>query len=163
MLRNNTRAPEFTLRDEFGEERSLSDLQQGGPLVLLFTRFTGCPTSQRDLLAYGNVYDRLQALGADLVAVSADTPQAHADLKERFELPFTLLSDAGFRVSERYGVYRSDDVEEGPQPHGEPAVFILDVDGNIAYSQVMTGPKGIASPAEMALVVLYMAANGGRY
>ena len=59
-------------------------------------------------------------------------------------------------------LYRSDD-EEGPQPHGEPAVFIIDADGNLAYSQVQTGPKGSANPADLALVLLYMRDNGGRY
>jgi peroxiredoxin len=73
-----------------------------------------------------------------------------------------LLSDEGLVVSRTYGVYESED-GEGPQPHGEPALFIVDVDGRIAYSQIMTGPKGLANPSEMALVLLYMTLNGGRY
>jgi peroxiredoxin len=84
-------------------------------------------------------------------------------VRARLTLPFPLLSDTEFRASERWGVYRSDETDEGPQPHGEPAAFIVASDGTIAYSQVMTGPKGLADPAEMALVLLYMAHNGGRY
>ncbi len=98
-----------------------------------------------------------------MVAVSADSIENHRALKARLGLPFQLLSDPGMKAALRYGVYRSDELEEGPQPHGEPAIFILDIDGRIAYSQVQTGPKGAAQPAEMVLVLLYMSQHGGRY
>ena len=162
MLRNGAAAPGFTLENADRHALSLSDLRQGKPFVLLFFRGCVCPTAQRDLLAYANVYGRLLSVGATLVAVSADTPENHRTLKSRLDLPFELLSDAEMRVSDQYGVYRSDDPDE-PQPHGEPALFVLDVDGKIAYSQVQTGPKGAADPAEIALVLLYMSQNGGRY
>ena len=163
MLRNLTPAPDFTLRDEQGHERSLDDLRAGKPLVIFFFRGAFCPTARKDLLAYANVYSRIQALGAELVAISVDTPEELHRLRHRLGLEFALLSDPDFIVSARYGVYCSDEVEEGPQPHGEPAIFILDVDGNIAYSQVQSGPKGHANPAEMVLILLYMKSNGGRY
>jgi uncharacterized protein YeaO (DUF488 family) len=79
------------------------------------------------------------------------------------QLPFRLLADADFSVARAYGVYESDETDEGPQPHAEPAVFLLDADGKIAYSQIQTGPKGHASTAELALIVFYMQQNDGRY
>ncbi len=163
MLRNQTPAPEFVLPDATGIQQSLRALHGNKPFLLLFSRFTACPTSRRDLLAYANVYDRLQTLDANMAAITTDTPENHRQLRDQLGLPFLLLSDTGFAVSERYGVYRSDEVEEGPQPHGEPAVFILDVDGKIAYSQILSGPKGLAHPAELALILLYMSIHGGRY
>lgn len=163
MVRNKELASDFALPDESGVTRSLIELRGGKPFLLLFSRFAGCPTSRRDLQAYADVYDRLQALGVGTAVVTADTPENHRQLRERLELPFHLLSDTDFRVSERYDVYRSDEVEEGPQPHGEPALFVLDVDGRVAYSQILSGPKGQANPAEIALLFLYMSAHGGRY
>lgn len=163
MLRNKIPAPAFALPDENGQERSLESLRQGRPFLLLFSRFAACPTSRRDLMAYDNIHSRLQMVGCSMAAITADTVESHRRLHHALGLSFSLLADPGFAVSERYGVYRSDEVEEGPQPHGEPAVFILDVDGNIAYSQVCTGPKGVAGPSEMALMILYMCGNGGRY
>jgi peroxiredoxin Q/BCP len=163
MLRNKTPAPSFALPDEHKIPRSLEELRGNGMLLCFFFRFAACPTSQRDLLAYADVSSRLPAVSAQLVAISADTVESHRHLKARLGLRFPLLSDSDFAVSERYGVYRSDEVEEGPQPHGEPAVVILDIDGNIAYSQVQSGPKGTADPAALALVLMYMAGNGGRY
>lgn len=163
MLRNKVPAPEFALPDVSGATRSLAELRAGKPFLLLFSRFADCPTSRKDLLAYANVYDRLTTLGADMAAVTADSPEKHRELRDRLALPFTMLSDVDFAVSERYGVYRSDEVEEGPQPHGEPALFVLDVDGKVACSQILSGPRGLAHPAEIALLFLYMSAHGGRY
>lgn len=162
MLRNQTPAPDFTLRDHQGQERSLSQLRGGKAIALFFFRGEFCPTSYKGLADYADIYPRFEALDADFAAISIDTPETLGELRETMRLPFTLLSDSDFKVSESYGVYRSDD-EEGPQPHGEPAAFILDADGNIAYSQVQTGPKGSADPASLALVLLYMRDNGGRY
>lgn len=163
MLRNGTAAPEFSLAGLDGQEHTLADLRQGRPFLLCFFRFAGCPTARRDLAAYAEAYPRIHAFGTGMAAINVETPASHQALKQRLGLPFPLLSDPDFRVSDAYGVYRSDETEEGPQPHGEPAVFIVDVDGNIAYSQVQTGPKGAASPDSMALVLYYMTRNGGRY
>lgn len=164
MLRNKSAPPDFSLLDEEGTTRSLDSLRLAGkPLLLFFFRFEHCPTSQRDLMAYADVYRRMEMMGADMAAVSVEPPDAHRRLRKRLGLPFPLLSDADFSVSRAWGIYESDETDEGPQPHGEPAVFILDGDGNIAYSQVQTGPKGTADPASLALVLLYMVNNGGRY
>jgi peroxiredoxin Q/BCP len=163
MLRNMQPAPEFTLKDQNGEEQSLSGLRGGRAFVLLFLRFAACPTTRRDLLTYGDVAGRLRAMGAEIAAVTADSVEAHHALHRELQLPFPVLSDTDFAVSELYGVYRSDETDEGPQPHGEPAVFILDVDGKVAASALCTAPKGLANPSEMTLLVYYMSQNGGKY
>ena len=163
MLRNKTPAPEFSLPDENGERWDLAKLRAGKLLALFFFRGAFCPTSTRDLLAYANVYERLRAMGGELVAISVDEPATLKQHKIRLQLPFHLLSDVDFSVSRRYSVYESDETDEGPQPHGEPAVFLLDAEGKIAHSQIQSGPKGHANPAEITLIVFYMAHNNGRY
>ncbi|HEY0866504.1 MAG TPA: redoxin domain-containing protein [Fimbriimonas sp.] len=158
-----TQAPDFALKNEEGVIASLAELRGDKPFLLLFSRFEDCPTTRRDLLDYGNVYDRLEMLGVGMAAVTVDTVPNHRKLKRDLGVPFPLLSDPDFSVSESYGVYRSDETDHGPQPHGEPAVFIVDVDGNLVYSQVSSAPKGLAHPAELTLMLLYMVRNGGRY
>ncbi len=162
MLRNQTPAPDFALRDQDGQQRTLSELRGDKPLLLFYFRGEFCPTSRKGLMDFADIYSRFEPLGAELVAVSVDPPETSRELCDQMKLPFTLLSDTDFQVAQSYGVYRSDD-KDGPQPHGEPAVFIIDADGNLAYSQVQTGPKGSANPADLALVLLFMRDNGGRY
>jgi peroxiredoxin len=163
MLRNKQKAPDFTLRDANGKERSLEELREGKPLVLHFSRGKFCPTAKRDMMRFVDVYPRIKAVEAGLAVISTTPSDDNASLCKELNVKFPLLSDEDFAVSRQYGVYESDEKEEGPQPHGEPAVFILDVDGKVVYSQVQTGPKGMAPPEEIALVLVHMSQNGGRY
>jgi len=162
MIRNQNPAPDFSLRDHEGQQQTLSELRGDKLMLLFYYRGEFCPTSRKGLMDFADIYSRFESLGAELVAVSVDPPETSRELRDQMKLPFTLLSDIDFQVAQSYGVYRSDD-EDGPQPHGEPAVFIIDADGNLAYSQVQTGPKGSANPADLALMLLYMHNNGGRY
>jgi len=163
MFRNGTPAPPFSLFDSDERLRSLSEWTGEKPLVILFFRGAFCATSRRDLLAWGDIHERIEWLGAALIAISVDAPDELARLKENLELPFTLLSDADFAVSRTYGIYESDETDTGPQPHGEPATFVLDRAGNLAFSQLQSGPKGAAPANEVLLMLLLMHKQGGFY
>jgi peroxiredoxin len=163
MFRNLAPAPDFRLLDETGHPRSLEELRGGQSLVIVFFRGAFCATTRRDLLAYADIQQRLQWLGADLVAISVDAPPELHRLRERLELPFRLLSDLDFAVSRAYGVYESDERDVGPQPHGEPAVYVLDKAGRIVHWQLQSGPKGHAHADEIVLILMHMARNDGRY
>ena len=163
MLRNGTRPPSFNLPDSTGQLRSLEALRAKKPLVVLFFRGAFCGTARRDLLAWGDIHERMGWMGAGLVAISVDTPDEMAHLKETLELPFDLLSDADFSVSRAWGIYASDETEAGPQPHGEPGTFVLDRDGHLAFSQLQSGPKGAANANEILLMLLRMSVQDGFY
>ena len=47
--------------------------------------------------------------------------------------------------------------------YAEPVLFIVDVDGKVAYFTIASGPKGLPSPGDIAPVLLYMKGHGGRY
>lgn len=163
MLRNLSFPPDFILPDDQNRLCSLSQIRGEKALVLLFFRGAFCATARRDLLAYADIYERMQGLGAQLVAVSVDAPAEMARLRAQLELPFALLCDADFEISRHYGVYETDEIEAGPQPHGEPAVFVLDAKGRLIFSQIQSAPKGAAPAAEILLMLLYMAQHDGNY
>jgi peroxiredoxin len=163
MLRNLQTPPVFSLPDDAGTLRSLDELHGEKALVLLFFRGAFCATARRDLLAYQDIYERIGWTGAELVAVSVDAPDELRQLREQLGLEFPLLSDANFRVSQQYGIYESDETDEGPQPHGEPGLFVLDARGRLIFSQIQTGPKGACPANEVLLMLLYMQQNGRKY
>ncbi len=163
MLRNGSRPPHFQLPDSTGVFRSLDELRREKPLVVLFHRGAFCATARRDLLAWGDIHERIECLGAGLVAISVDLPEEVARLKTKLELPFELLSDADFSVSRAWGIYQSDETEAGPQPHGEPGTFVLDRTGKLAFSQLQSGPKGAANANEILLMLLLMQRQDGFY
>jgi len=163
MLRNGSYPPHFQLLDSTGQIRTLDELRNAKPLVVLFFRGAFCATSRRDLLAWGDILERIEWLGAGLVALSVDGPDELSRLKSQLDLPFDLLSDADFQISRAWGIYESDETEAGPQPHGEPGTFVLDRDGKLVFSQLQSGPKGAANANEVLLMLLLMNKQDGFY
>ena len=162
MLRNGTLAPDFALRDDQDNETTLKEACQGKVVVLHFFRGAFCPTSHRDLMNLNDALERFEMLESEVIGISADSPsQLHA-LRRQLGLRFPLLSDSDYEIAPQYGVYESED-GEGPPRHAEPALFIIDTNGNIAWSQIQSGPKGLANIGEVLMILLMMAANHGTY
>lgn len=54
-------------------------------------------------------YWELRGLGIDLIAAANDTPGTNLDLRERYDLPFTILSDEDGKVAEAYGALHENE------------------------------------------------------
>lgn len=97
-------APDFTLPDATGKPVSLAArLREQGPVVLKFYRGGWCPYCNLELRAWQRAMPELQALGAQLIAISPETPDNSLSTQEKNALTFTVLTDAGSRVA---GAYR---------------------------------------------------------
>jgi len=160
MLKNGQKAPHFTLLDQHGTERAL-DEYLGKPIVILFFRGKFCPTSKRYLITWQEFDRKVHNLDARLLAMSYDSVENHAWMAERYDIRYPVLSDSDLKVSHSYGVYINRH-EEGFD-HGEPGIVIIDKDGDIAYSILSSGPKGLPGPGEIAAVLIYMSIHGGKY
>jgi len=97
---------DFTLPDETGASRSLSELLGDGPVVLFFypaALTAGCTAEAchfRDLAA------EFAAAGARPVGISGDSVDRQQEFAGRHTLGFPLLSDTDGTVRERFGVKR---------------------------------------------------------
>ena len=100
----NATAPGFTLPDARGAVVALDDLLKGGPVVLVFYRGAWCPYCNLQLAAFQARLEEIEAVGASLVAVSPQTPDASLSFAERMSLRFHVLSDAGNEVARSYGL-----------------------------------------------------------
>jgi alkyl hydroperoxide reductase subunit AhpC len=85
----------------------------------------------------------LDELGVQVLAMSTDSRFSHkiwveVELSQMVEggIPFPMLSDAGGRIGEMYGVY---DEEAGVDVRGR---FLIDPDGVIQAMEVLTPPVG---------------------
>ncbi len=103
-LTENTPAPDFTLRDETGATRTLSDYR-GHPVVLYFYPKDDTPGCTTEACAFRDDYSVYAAAGAIILGVSPDSPKSHAKFKEKFHLPFTLLADEEHKICDLYGVW----------------------------------------------------------
>jgi len=98
------RAPTFRLTDARGGEVALDDLLVDGPVVLVFYRGAWCPYCNLQLAAFQSALPDIHAAGAQLVAVSPQTPDQSLTVAERHALEFPVLSDLGNAVARAYGL-----------------------------------------------------------
>ena len=90
--------------DEQGRPVSLKDFLGKKPVVLYFypKDFTsGCTT---EACSFRDDYKAYEEKGAVVIGVSLDSVESHARFSEKYELPFTLLSDNRKEVAKVYGV-----------------------------------------------------------
>lgn len=95
-------APDFTLPDATGKPVGLAARLREGPVVLKFYRGGWCPYCNLELRAWQRALPELRALGAQLIAVSPETPDNSLSTQEKNALTFTVLTDAGSRVAREY-------------------------------------------------------------
>jgi peroxiredoxin Q/BCP len=138
---------DFTLPDERGVERSLSEFLRGGPLVLFFypaAMTKGCTAESchfRDLGA------EFAALGAQRVGISADAVDKQRQFSELNSFDFPLLADVDGTVARRFGVRRSF----GPLPV-KRWTFVIDTDARVLA--VIKSETRMGLHADRALEVL---------
>jgi peroxiredoxin len=130
-------APDFTLRDENGEEVPLSSLR-GHNVVLIFfpAAFSGICT--KELHTSTDLASRYGDAGAEVFGVSVDSPYALKAFKRDEDLQVRFLSDfhPKGQVAEQYDAYIP---EAGVATR---ATYVIDKDGKIAY-------KAVNHPGEM--------------
>jgi peroxiredoxin Q/BCP len=104
MIKVGERAPEFTLPDETGTDRSLTQLLSFGALVLYFYPADFTPGCTRQACLLRDLQSELERADLRVVGISPQSPQSHAKFKAEFNLPYVLLSDAQKTVIKMYGL-----------------------------------------------------------
>ena len=103
-LKVGDRAPDFSLRDERGLPVSLKNYLGSKVVVLYFypKDFTsGCTA---EACSFRDSYKLYQDKGAVVIGVSVDTVESHSKFSEKYNLPFSILSDDNKEVARAYGV-----------------------------------------------------------
>jgi thioredoxin-dependent peroxiredoxin len=104
MLNAGERAPEFTLPDETGTDRTLTELLRSGAIVLYFYPADFTPGCTRQACVLRDLDSEIQRAGLRVVGISPQSPESHAKFRDKYKLPFVLLSDQHKAVIKMYGV-----------------------------------------------------------
>ena len=143
MLDIGTKAPDFTLPDQNGEMRRLSDYE-GQKVILYFyprDNTSGC-TSQA--CSFRDMYPQIKEKGAVVLGVSKDSVASHKKFEENHGLPFTLLSDTGLEVITAYDVLKKD--KDGkPMKSLIRSTYLIDEGGVIVKAFGGVKPKDNAA------------------
>ncbi|HEX6665927.1 MAG TPA: redoxin domain-containing protein [Solirubrobacterales bacterium] len=134
MIAVGSPAPEFTLRDQDGEEVSLSGYR-GSKVLLVFYPMDFSPTCSDQLSVYQEVKPQLTEKGVELVGVSVDHSYAHKAFQEKLGIDTTLLADFEPKgeVAKAYGSY----LDLG---FANRTLVLVDEDGNVAWTYESPNP-----------------------
>ena len=103
-LKAGDRVPDFRLPDVRGDYVRLSELLAKGPVVVSFYRGGWCPYCNLELRALQKALPEITRLGAQLVAVSPQTPDESLSTAEKNQLTFAVLSDVGSVTAKAFGI-----------------------------------------------------------
>ena len=138
IIEAGTRAPDFTLSDQDGNEVALSDLE-GHTSVLAFYPLDFSPTCTDQLNVYQEVLGELGEKGARLYGISVDSAFAHRAFREHLGITFPLLADFEPKgeVAKAYGVY----IDE--RGHSQRALVMIGPDLEVQWSHQAPTPLEI--------------------
>lgn len=165
------KAPTFSLPNATGKIISSSELLEKGKLVIIFYRGTWCPYCNLQLDTYQKYIEQIKAKGANLIAISPQTPDQSLSIKEKNELAFEVLSDKGNEVAKQFtSIFKNADKAIEALGHlgidyysfyedksGEivvPAVFVVDVSGRILFAKSEGGDyRNRVEPTEILTIL----------
>lgn len=98
-------APPLSLPDEHGTLHRLAD-RTGAWTVVYFYPADDTPGCTTEACQFRDLYREVQALGAEIWAISPDDAASHAAFRAKYALPFILLSDVDHAVAEAYGAWQ---------------------------------------------------------
>lgn len=167
------KAPEAGLLDREGKAVAMADLIRQGPVVVIFYRGGWCPFCTKHLSAWSAKLDELKAMGATVVAISPEKPEALAKTTEKTHVAYTLLCDPrmeaarGFKLAfdldektitkyKGYGIDlgASNAVGSWTLPH--PATFVIDTEGVVRYASANQDYTKRADPSDAIEVIRKM-------
>jgi len=103
-LKTGDKAPDFTGKDQKGNEISLASLK-GNKVVLYFYPKDDTPGCTAQACSLRDNYEALINAGYRVIGVSPDSEKSHVKFAEKYDLPFPLLADTDKKIANDYGVW----------------------------------------------------------
>lgn len=105
MLKVGDKAPAFKLKDQDGRLRQLSDYTKSWVILYFYPR-DNTPGCTKEACNFRDSIDVLKNMNTEVIGISKDSILSHQSFIDRFNLPFTLLSDPDKKVIKQYGAWQ---------------------------------------------------------
>jgi len=126
IIKQGETAPSFEGLTSDGSKLYLKDFIGKKNVVLYFYPKDDTLGCTKEACSFRDNIKSLKDLDAEIVGVSLDSVDSHKKFKEKYHLPFMLLSDKDKRIATAYGVLK----ETGTS--ASRVTFIIDKKGKIA-------------------------------
>ena len=146
MLQVGTKAPDFELKDQNGEFRSLKEFK-GKKVILYFypkDMTSGC---SKQACGFAELYPQFREKDAVVLGVSKDSVASHKKFEEKYGLPFTLLSDENREVIQAYDVWKEKTLYGKKSMGVVRSTYLIDEKGYIA--KAFGNVKAAENPEQM--------------
>ena len=131
MLNEGDSAPDFTAKNQNGEEVKLSDFR-GKRVVLYFYPKDDTPGCTKQACSLRDSFDAFEEKGIKVFGVSTDDEKSHQKFISKYSLPFDLLADTDKILVNDYGVWGEKN-NYGKKYMGiNRTTFLIDEAGKIA-------------------------------
>ena len=158
--------PDVALTNALGEPVRLTALHAGKPTVVVFYRGGWCPYCNLELREWQRLLPELEAIGAQLIAISPQLPDSSLSTQEKNALVYPVLSDSSLAAATAFGVafqmppelveLYSKSGNDLPTINGNgqwvlpvPATFVFDSAGRVSYRHVEADYRLRAEPAQV--------------
>ena len=129
-LKEGDRAPAFSGTDQNGKTVTL-DHYKGKNLVLYFYPKDDTPGCTAEACSFRDNYQSLLQHGFEIVGVSTDDEASHQKFINKFQLPFTLISDNEKTIVNDYGVWVEKNMYGKTYMGTARKTFLINADGTI--------------------------------
>jgi peroxiredoxin Q/BCP len=128
MLKPGDRMPDFEVMDQDGNKVSSKDLIGKKTIIYFYPKdnTSGCTAEACSLR---DNHEALIARGYNVVGVSKDSVKSHKNFKEKYDLPFTLLSDTSTEMLQAFGAWGEKKMYGKTVMGTIRKTFIFDEDG----------------------------------
>jgi len=168
--RRGDAAPDVTALDGRSQPVRLRDRWNVGPLIVVFFRGGWCNYCNLQLRDWQRHHAQLLRLGADLLAISPQTPELSRAPAQDSGLAFPVLSDSNLVAATAFGIaftlppelveYFSELGTDVPVLNGNglwalpvPSTYVIDTQGVIQYADVQPDYRRRPDPAAALLAI----------
>ena len=130
LLNEEDEAPDFTLTADDGKKISLKDYR-GKKIVLYFYPKDNTPGCTTEAIAFRDAINEFDREDSVVIGISKDSIQSHRKFREKYKLPFILLSDPEAKILKLYGVWKRKNMYGKIFMGTERSTFLIDEKGII--------------------------------
>ena len=132
MLKVGDEAPDFSLMNAEGKIVKLSDFR-GKRVVLYFYPKDMTPGCTKEACSFRDHIQQYSTKSVVVLGVSMDNQASHTKFRDKYSLPFDILSDTNADIAKKYGVYGPKSFLGKNFLGVKRVTFIIDENGKISY------------------------------
>ena len=146
----NSKAPDFRVKDQNGQEVNLKELRKKGPVVVVFYRGYWCPYCNKFLKKLQDSLQLIQDKHASVVAITPEAKEGIDSTVQRTGATFPIIYDEDMLLSTKYGVrfdvddrtvarYKTSGIDLLKNNHQKeaslavPAVYVINKEGSVIF------------------------------